>query len=212
MSPARSPRRRRARAGRRYHHGNLRRALVDAAVGLVERHGAEALTLRAAARRAGVSPAAPYRHFADKRALLAAVAEEGFRLLTETLRGAGRPDDEPLERFRARGLGYVAFATTHPAHFRVMFGREIGEHAAYPTLREAAGQAFEVLVEGVAECQRVGAVRSGEPRELALASWSAVHGLCVLLVNGQLGGLYDASAGDLAATVTLNLFLGLGPR
>src|SRR3972149_3564682 len=91
-----------------YHHGNLRRALLDAALELVETQGAEALTLRAAARRAGVSPAAPYRHFADKRTLLAAVAEEGFRALTEAMRQATAAHGaQPPGRFRALGVSYI---------------------------------------------------------------------------------------------------------
>ncbi len=194
----------------RYHHGNLRRALLDAALRLVETEGTKALTLRAAARLAGVSPAAPYRHFADKEALLAAVAEEGFRAMKEAMRPpptVGASD--PLGRLRGAGLGYIGFAASHPAHFRVMFGREIADRSAYPSLREAAGAAFSLLVDGIAECQRAGLVRPGKPEELAISAWSMVHGLSALLVDGQLEGAPMARVEELANTVTATLFLGL---
>src|ERR1700693_5459913 len=109
----------------RYHHGDLPRALLDAALHIVETQGTEALTLRAVARRAGVSQAAPYRHFASKEAILAAVAEDGFRSLIAAMReSVATCGEDPLGRLRAVGLGYVTFATSHPSHFRVMFGRE----------------------------------------------------------------------------------------
>lgn len=204
-------------AGRRgkrgpYHHGDLRRALVEAAVDLMTREGVDALTLRATARRAGVSPAAPYRHFADKQALLAAVAEEGFRAMVEEMRRAsGEHEAEPLTALRAVGLAYVAFAIRHPSHFRVMFGREVADRSAYRDLGEAARAAFELLAEAVAQCQRSGLVREGDPRALAVSAWAMVHGLADLQVNRQLG--MDARAHEaLANDVTADLFLGLGSR
>lgn len=198
---------------RRYHHGDLRRAMLDAALRLVETQGVEALTLRAAARRAGVSPAAPYRHFASKQALLAAVAEEGFRALTDAMRQAAAPHgDEPLVRLRAIGLGYVRFARGHASHFRVMFGRELADRSADPTLREAAGEAFSLLVGAIAGCQAAGLVRPGDPQELGLSAWSMVHGLAALLIDGQIDALEEARAEEVAERATTDLFLGLGPR
>lgn len=200
---------RRARR-RTYHHGNLRAALVEAAVGLVEREGVEALTLRAIASLAGVSAAAPYRHFVDKRALLAAVAEEGFRLLEAALRSV--EGETPRERFRGRGRAYVAFATGHPSHFRVMFGRELADREPYPVLRAAAKGAFDALVEGMTEAQRAGVVAAGDPRELGLTAWCAMHGLSTLVLDGRLQAMYGRSVGDLVATVGTILHRGLGPR
>lgn len=195
-----------------YHHGNLRRALLDGALRLVQREGAEALTLRAVARLAGVSQAAPYRHFTDKQALLAAVAEEGFRALTAAMQRAAVRADSALARFRALGLAYVEFASAHPAHFRVMFGREAADRSAHPSLRAAAEETFGLLVEAVRECQRTGLVRAGDPEELALSAWSIVHGLSALSVDGQLQALGDKGTAALALSATENLFLGLGPR
>jgi len=195
-----------------YHHGDLRRALLGAALELVEREGAEALTLRAAARRAGVSQAAPYRHFRDKEALLAAVAEEGFRSLTEALLQAAAPHaGDPLGRLRARGLAYVDFATSHPAHFRIMFGRGAADRSAHPELMKAAREAFEALVSGIRECQDAGIVRPGDPEELALCAWSATHGLAMLAVDGQLGER-AVHLDALAQAVTASVFFGLGQR
>jgi len=208
----RIPRRRTARA-RKYHHGNLRRAMLDAALGLVEEEGAGALTLRAAARRAGVSQAAPYRHFASKEALLAAVAEDGFRTMGQGMREASAAEgDDPLARFRALGLAYVDFATTHPAHFQVMFGRAAADRSAYPSLQQAAGETFDLLVSAIADCQRAGLVRPGDPAELALAAWSATHGLASLWVDGQLTGRAGGTLGELGAALAANTFLGLAPR
>jgi AcrR family transcriptional regulator len=208
------PRMTTARGRRRtYHHGNLRAALVEAALGLVKREGGvEALTLRGAARLAGVSPAAPYRHFADKRALLAAVAEEGFRLLTSALRAAGGADADALARFRARWPAYVTFATSHPSHFRVMFGRELADRGGYPGLRDAAQAAFDALVEGMSDAQRAGVVGEGDPRELGLTAWSAMHGLATLLLDGRLQAMYGRGVDELVAVVGRNLYRGLARR
>jgi AcrR family transcriptional regulator len=201
------------RRRRRYHHGNLRQALLESALGLVRAEGVEGLTLRAVAARAGVSQAAPYRHFPDKQALLAAVAEEGFRAMTAAMRRARAPHAEtPLARLRALGLAYVAFASSHPSHFRVMFGRDVADRSAHPSLAAAAAEAFDLLVEAIAECQRAGVVRAGDARRLALGPWAMMHGLASLLVDGQLQALSERSGMELAEDATQDLFLGLGPR
>jgi AcrR family transcriptional regulator len=110
----------------RYHHGDLRRALLDAALEVLSAEGAAALTLREVARRAGVTHAAPYRHFTDKQALLATVAEEGFRMLAaEMTRGAAPHASDPRRALEAIGAAYVRFATSQRAHFQVMFGKDI---------------------------------------------------------------------------------------
>lgn len=205
----------RAKPRGRYHHGDLRRALLDAAVALVEREGRRALTLRGVARLLGVSQAAPYRHFADKEALLAAVAEGGLRALAAQMgeaaaaRGADR-----AARLQALGVAYVEFAAAQTARFRVMFMAMSADEGAYPSLSEAYGQVFGLLGEAIAACQAEGLVRAGDPRRLALAAWSIVHGLAELETNGQLPrlGLEAAATHDLAASVTHALFVGLAPR
>jgi AcrR family transcriptional regulator len=200
------------RRKRTYHHGNLRPALVEAALALIADGGADALTLRAAARLAGVSQAAPYRHFRDKEELLAAVAEEGFRAMSRSMRTVADGAAAPIDRLRALGLEYVAFALGHPQHFRVMFDRVAADRSRHPALHEAADETFGLLVDGIAACQAAGEVRDGDPRELAVAAWSAVHGLARLIVDGQLADIWPASPAELAETVTRELFLGLAPR
>ncbi len=206
------PRRRthRPRRPKRYHHGDLPRALLDAALHIVETEGTEALTLRAAARLAGVSQTAPYRHFANKEAILAAVAEEGFRsLMAAMAHAAAAFADSPLERLRAVGLAYVTFATNHPSHFRVMFGREMADRSASASLRQVATDTFNVVVDVISDCQRAALVRSEEPAaDLALTAWSSVHGVSALLVDGVL----DRSVAEVAEMITRVLFLGLGAR
>ncbi len=194
---------RKPRQTKRYHHGDLPRALLDAALRIVETQGTEALTLRAAARLAGVSQAAPYRHFTNKEAILAAVTEEGFRSLMATIRHDMSAGEGPLGRLRGVGTGYVAFATKHPSHFRVMFGCEMADR------RRLATETLNLLVEAIADCQRAGLVRADEPAaDLALIAWSSVHGLSALLIEGVLG----RPAHEVAEMVTRDLFLGLGPR
>jgi AcrR family transcriptional regulator len=203
-----------AQSKRRYHHGNLHRALLDAALRLIRKEGADALTLRGAARAAGVSPAAPYRHFADKDALLAAVAEEGFRMMAAKMRAAAEahPDDG-IGRFRACGMAYIAFARAHPEHFRVMFGPYVANRAKYPGLKDAAGESFALLEERIVDGQKAGIIVKGDVRSLALATWSMTHGFASLLVNRQ---LEERGAGadpeDLASRVTATLFLGIGKK
>jgi AcrR family transcriptional regulator len=186
-------------APRPYHHGDLRQALIDAALEILSTGGEEPLTLREIARRAGVTHAAPYRHFADKQALLAAVAEDGFRGMHARMVEHMAPHPRgSLARLGACGVGYVTYAVDNPTHFRVMFGpgllsaRTSGS-ADYPGLAEAGGATFEALMTSVVEGQERGTIRPGDPQEIALASWSLVHGLAMLLVDGQLG-LLDVGA------------------
>ncbi len=193
-----------------YHHGDLPRALLDAALHLVETEGPAALTLRAVAREAGVSQAAPYRHFANKEAILAAVAEEGFRSLMAAMRQAvDACGPVPLAQLRAVGVGYVTFATSHRSHFRVMFGRGAVDRSRFPALGQVAADTLAMVIDAIAECQRAGLVRDDEPaRDLALMAWSCVHGLSALLVEGAV----DRPVMEVADIVTRDLFLGLGIR
>jgi AcrR family transcriptional regulator len=169
-----------------YHHGNLRQALVDQAVRTIHRAGVEALTLREVGASLGVSRTALYRHFADKTALLAAVATDGFRALRTALQeswdGAGRG----RTGFEAQGLAYVRFALANPGHYRVMFGGFVAKADCDPELTIEASGAFGVLLAALAELQRQKLVRGGDPEPLALFVWSAVHGVAMLAIDGQL--------------------------
>jgi AcrR family transcriptional regulator len=168
-----------------YHHGDLKKALVAAARALLEKHGHEALSLRAAARAAGVSAAAPYHHFADKDALLAAVAAEGFRELTVAMEERMARETTPNRRFTATGVGYVAFATANPALFGLMFGGSGHHFSTDPELATAGIGAYDILQRAVAEAaSAIG--RAGEQIPMTmLTAWSLVHGLAKLVLDAE---------------------------
>jgi AcrR family transcriptional regulator len=171
-----------------YHHGDLRQALVAAALVALERQRVEELSLRALGRELGVSPRAPYRHFPTKEALLAAVAVEGMRrfeaFVTPRVAAAG---PNPVAKLRAVAEAYVLFAVEHPAAFRVMY-------APYATVEENAPELVRARTEGhrqnlelIIDAQKAGLLRPGDPMHHALAFWTSTHGLAVLLIEGQLG-------------------------
>ena len=168
-----------------YHHGDLKRALTSAALSLVAEKGPKGFTLTEAARRAGVSAAAPYRHFADKAELLAAVAEQGFRDLHADLAAAVDAVPEPRARAIELGRAYVRWAVAHPDHYQVMFGAE-NVKAANPTLAVTAEQAFGDLLDAITRCQDAGIVEGEDPREVAGPLWSLVHGVASLAIGGEL--------------------------
>lgn len=170
-----------------YHHGDLRRALLQGALELLAEGGPAQLTLRAVAARAGVSEAAPYRHFADKREMLAAVAEEGFLALERACMDAAGQAVDPVEAFRLRGLAYVRFAVENPAHYRVMFGPEIADKTAYQGLHHASVAAYEALRATVRSCVEAGLFGQDELELRAMRAWGLVHGLASLFLDGQLG-------------------------
>jgi AcrR family transcriptional regulator len=167
-----------------YHHGDLKRALTDAALSLVAERGPKGFTLTEAARRAGVSAAAPYRHFSDKADLLASVAEQGFRDLHGVLTTAGDAASEPSAKLIAIGRAYVRWAATHPDHYRVMFGAGT-EKAQHPSLAVAAAQAFDDLLDVIGLCQTAGVLRGDTPTQIAGPLWSLVHGVASLGIDGE---------------------------
>jgi AcrR family transcriptional regulator len=171
-----------------YHHGDLRRALLEEALRTIQTHGVAALTLRTVGERLGVSRTALYRHFSDKPALLAAVGREGFRLLRLTLTDAWEQNGRGRAGFEAMGLAYVRFAVEHPSHYRVMFGGFIESCAKDPAFIEEAKSAFQVLVDSLVEQQRDGLVRKDDPVLQSRMIWSLVHGIAMLVIDGQLRG------------------------
>ena len=181
---------------------------------LIDTEGVGALTLRQVARQVGVTHAAPYRHFKDKADLLASVAGEGFRLLadrTEFARDAAGP--EQVARMQAIGVAYVRFALEHPAHYRVMFGRDIvdlpGEHAFH---REGE-RAFAVLTSCLGEAPRPGPPSSDAPGTRAILAWSTVHGLALLLADRRLPLPLDQTSQDAFVAAILKVsYEGLLPK
>lgn len=195
-----------------YHHGDLRHALVEASLAIVEKKGVVGLTLREAAERAGVTHAASYRHFSDKAALVAALAERGFRRLGELMEEAlARTADDPVARLLALGTAYVRLADEHPAVFRLMFGSEIADRSKYPSLRTADDVAFARLSDAIAACQAVGAVREGNPVRLAMIAWAMTHGVAVGWLDGQFQrrGSREATAEEVFLRAATVIFGGL---
>jgi AcrR family transcriptional regulator len=163
---------------RPYHHGDLRRALLDAAVQAILEVGPAAVSLRDLARRTGVSHAAPAHHFGDKAGLLTAVATDGFRRLAATLRDTYQATGSFLEV----GVAYVGFAVTHQAHFEVMFRPEL-YHPDDPELVGARDGARALLYPPAAEAANR---PDGDDVRAAVAAWSLVHGLATLWLNHNL--------------------------
>lgn len=173
--------RRRALSRGSYHHGDLKRALTSAALSLVAEKGPKGFTLTEAARRAGVSSAAPYRHFADKASLLAAVAEQGFVEMHDELEAAVQASSDPTRRVIDLGRAYVRWAVSHPDHYLVMFGAELNKED-YPGLAVAAERAFGNLLHAI---DAIGAFGDG-PLSIAGPLWSLVHGIASLVIGGEL--------------------------
>ena len=172
-----------------YHHGDLRRTLIQVSVDVIDKKGIDALNLRELALRAGVSSGAPYHHFASRAELLAAIAQEGFeRLEAAMLERRDLVQADSSARLEALGTGYILFALAHRGHFRVMF-RTDPASSAVAGLSAAAERAFQLLCAAIDECQREGTAPRGDPRPLVVHAWSTVHGLATLLVDGGLAKL-----------------------
>jgi AcrR family transcriptional regulator len=168
----------------RYHHGDLRRALLDEALRTIQQDGVNALTLRTIGLRLGVSRTALYRHFTDKRALLSSVATEGFRLLTERLLDGWKTGG--VRGFNAMGVAYIRFAMANPSHYRVMFGGAVDHGPRDEDLIRESTAAFQALVDAIIALQKEGAARKDDPLQLARFIWAAVHGVSMLIIDGQL--------------------------
>jgi AcrR family transcriptional regulator len=168
--------------------GDLRERILRASIDLIEQQGLAALSLREVARRAGVSHQAPYHHFQDREAILAALAEEGFRMLGDRIEGStqGKDDRAPLARLTACGRAYVDFACAQPAYFRIMFRPELVDLTQCPTALAEGDRTFGLLRARIHALALAGfpAVPSEEPW-VALA-WSVAHGLACLILDGPL--------------------------
>lgn len=201
---------------RPYHHGNLKPALIAAAVEWIAEVGPAAFTLREVARRAGISHNAPYRHFRDKEHLLAAVATQGFDRLAAALDASkSRPrrarhavPRTARDRLRASGIAYVQFALRSPEHLQVMFDWPL-EFTRYPELEAAGARAFGILLGLVEDAQRNGELPAGNALRLARIAWSLVHGVAKLAISSRLPHASEREVLEFAGQAIDMLYQGM---
>jgi AcrR family transcriptional regulator len=198
-------------ARKSYHHGDLPRALVGAALELIAERGVAGFTFAEAARRAGVSAAAPYRHFRDRDALLGEAARQGFGLFADRLAAAwndGCPT--PLRAFEAVGRAYLAFAREEQPYYAAMFAAGLGDACDDPDFRSASARAFEVLrVACAAVAAQIPAERRPPAHMMAYHVWSLSHGVATLFVAGG-GGPAPIPAEDMLESAVAIYLRGLG--
>lgn len=197
---------------RSYHHGDLRTALLEAAQRLVARAGTHQVSLRAIAREAGVSHAAPYHHFGDRDELLAALAASGFDALREAMEQSAQEGraGNPLNRLQRAGVAYVRFAAAHPELYRLMFSGPMSDRARFPDLQRAADEAFNVL-QSLLRGPGRGSGRKQAPAYVATTAWSTVHGLAMLLIDGRI--VVDSKDGGVESVAKeVTRILGRGLR
>ncbi len=173
-----------------YHHGDLKRALMDAALQWISKEGAERLNLRELARRVGVSHGAPYRHFPSREDLIIELALEGATLFLEHLEGgrSAASSKDVREQFTSMGEAYFHFAIDYPYHYRLIFQREFPSDLAGPQiekLQETMGASFLALVQIVQEMQMAGHIRPDDPFLISSFIWSQIHGVVSLIIDGR---------------------------
>jgi AcrR family transcriptional regulator len=212
------PRRRasRAPAPKPYHHGDLRRVLIDAALQLVGEGGAEAVSVREAARRAGVSPGAPFRHFPSRAALMQAVAEEAQRRFRAEIEAAlaEAPAGDPLGRFRCLGLAYLRWAMRNPTHFEVISSRRFFDHDRAVAISSDNAELIALTERTLAEAAAAGQLRPADLKQVQIAGRALVYGFARMNIDGHFPrwGVAGAEAGRTAEAI-LDLFIeGIAKR
>lgn len=183
-----------------HYDGDLKAALVDAARVIVERDGAVALSLRAVARATGVSAMAPYHHFRDRTALVAAVAAAGFdQLYTDKMAALATASGDPAARIVAGSIAYVRFVTEHPELYRLMKSPELADRSAHPALATAAARPGASLHAMLAELGQAGRLHSISPHDAGQIIWALVHGIGTLAVDNYLANPESLAADGAAA-------------
>ena len=204
----RRPGPRRAAAARPYHHGDLRRVLVEAAFELVGEGGAGAVSVREAARRAGVSPGAPFRHFASRDALLAAVAEEAQRRFRAEIDKAlaSAPADDPLQQFRCVGLAYLRWAMCNPTHFEVISSRHLFEHGKSAAVSAGHAEVIGLTERILREAHARGQLGTSDLKMVLIGGRALVYGFARMAIDGHFPR-WGVAEGDRTAEAILDLFL-----
>ena len=169
-----------------YHHGDLKNALIQAGIKILADEGIEGFSLRKVAREAGVTHSAPYAHFADKQAMIAAISTDGYRKVYERINAVIEqfPDD-PLRQFIETAWVYVSFGFEEPDHFKITFSGSVERDREYPALVEMTGKTFDALRQLIIRCQKSGLLDSGEPDLAAVTVWGFVHGFVHLIQEGM---------------------------
>jgi AcrR family transcriptional regulator len=207
---ARRPGSRRPPAERPYHHGDLRRVLVDAAFELVGEGGAEAVSVREAARRAGVSPGAPFRHFESREALLAAVAEEAQRRFRAEIDKAlaKAPADDPLQQFRCLGRAYLQWAMHNPTHFEVISSRRLFDHDRSAAVSPDNAEVMDLAARLLKEAHARGQLGTSDLKQVLIAGRALVYGFARMAIDGHFPrwGVKEGEA-DRTAEAVLDLFI-----
>ncbi|HEX8062442.1 MAG TPA: TetR/AcrR family transcriptional regulator [Allosphingosinicella sp.] len=198
-----------AKSGDKYHHGNLPGALVQAALSILDEGGAADLSVRAAARRAGVSSGAPFRHFASREALLAAVAGEALRRLRVGIEEAtASAGEDPLARYEAIGIAYLAWAFANPTHFEIISTRGLLDREDAQGLREENGKLIEATEQALRDAAGAGRIESRDVQSILIAGRALVYGLARMRLDGHYPRWgVDPDAVDPAAAGALRLFI-----
>ena len=187
-----------------YHHGDLKSTLLETAIKMLKSKSPGELSLRELAREAGVSIAAPYRHFKNKEELIAALMTQGFELQSKYMKeSAEAHKDDILQMYYGCGLSYFKMGKNHPQHFKLMFGSELIPNNDYPDLQVAACSTFALLKNMVVKCQEAKLIGAGDPYNKALNCWTMVHGFTVLYAEGRLSWLGVTKENAESAFMTL---------
>jgi AcrR family transcriptional regulator len=195
---------------RRYHHGNLVEALIAATVEIIEERGAEHVSVREAAKRAGVSPGAPFRHFRSKTALLTAVAEQAMDRLTEAVAKAQSKVDSlnPIVAFEAIGQGYLEWAIANPTHFQIISSRTLIDFDASDSLRDQNEAIRRKMIDLLTQAQLQGRLAPGADFDhLVLAARALVYGLARMAIDGHFPEWLPSEPPSLAVQRALRLFM-----
>jgi AcrR family transcriptional regulator len=172
---------------RKYHHGDLKNALIQAGIEILSEQGLHALSLRKVAQRAGVSHSAPYAHFTDKQALITAISTEGYRKLYNCLAAAVEQyRRDPMRQLIEASWAYLQFALREPAHFKVTLSGVVEKEQEYPAFVEMTQKAFGLVVDLTDACQQAGILKAGPADQMAVSVWSIVHGFTSLILEGQI--------------------------